>query len=69
MVETDELWAVRKRGEGAWRKVQMPKKIQTLLPNQGGHFPATERDYDIHGAKMDGNITGLGSLPFSVIFC
>ena len=68
-METDEPWAVRKRGEGAWRKVQMPKKIQTLLPNQGGRFPATERDYDMHRAKKDGDITGLGSLPFSVTVC
>lgn len=47
----------------------MPRKIQPLLQNQGGHFLRQQRDSEMDGAKMGGNVLGLGSLPFSVPFC
>lgn len=48
----------------------MPRKIQTSVKPKVGLSPATERDSDTHGAKMNGTLWGWGLYPtFTRSFC
>lgn len=53
------------------RTVVMPRKIQTsTVKPKVGLSPATERDSDMHGAKMNGTLWGLGLYQtFTRSFC
>lgn len=60
-----------RKGEGKGRggRFRCPERSKPNYQTKVGLSPATERDSDMHGAKMAGNVTGLGFLPWAVTFC
>lgn len=57
------MHGVRERGRGVEGGSDTREDPNSSCKTKVGISPATKRDSDMHGAKMNGNHMGLGSLP------